>query len=116
MTAEASEQAAARLQGFQQMKSGDGPPGSVRFVSVFCHDERRPPGLLHHARSHNADYTTVPSLAIKDQAEFFHQLRTAGCELIVDGRHDARLFLLARKIQLVEFLRDFAATHWRLAG
>src|SRR5581483_11308000 len=107
VSAEARKQRAARFQRFQQMKTRNGPARAVRFAGIVAGDDQcRTPVPLHHARGGDADHATMPAVAVHHQAV---GLARAGFgQQLLDLLDDARLFLLALTVELVELLRQLA--------
>src|SRR5947199_8361642 len=110
MAAKAGKQSPAGLQGIEQVKRRYRAARAMRFFSISDDDQRRPPSLFHHARSHNANHAPMPSITVKYHAEFLCQRRIGG-KLGLDLRHDARLFILPLSVQQVQLFSNLAAAY-----
>src|SRR5215472_4975642 len=105
----------ARLQRFQEMQRRDGAARAVRFFALDGYNQCRPAGLLHDARSYNADDTPVPAVSIEHHAELTSEIRLSG-EPLLDLGYDARFFALAIQVQLIQFGGDLPASRLVFAG
>src|SRR5690348_1921192 len=105
MPAKASEQRAAGLQCFQQMKSSNRAPGTVRFLGIVGDHQRRPSPALHDSRGGDANHSAMPTLAVQHDAIGFRK-RGLGLDPLFDLLHNAPLFLLAIYIELIQASRN----------
>ena len=71
VAAEAGEDFVTALDGFEQMKAGNGAAGTVGFAVFPRDDDGRLAGLVDDARGENADDAAVPVVAVHDDAARF---------------------------------------------
>src|SRR5436309_14018436 len=68
MAAETGKQLVAGFESVQKMQGCNGTAGAVGLLSVNCNDQGRTIGFLYDARGHNANHSSMPALAIKNNA------------------------------------------------
>src|ERR1051326_8171503 len=97
------------------MQCGNGASGAVAVLAIGGHDQGRTAGPLDDPGSDDANHSSMPAFAIKDQAERIRKFRSSSQSLL-DFGYNSRFFILPFSIEGIQFCGDLTASMRILAG